>query len=327
MSKDVLDRDEELVIFDNLSRIGSEKNIGWLKTFGELNFVHGDIRNRNDVEEVIKNYKPDVIFHVAGQVAMTTSIQNPLMDFETNAVGTINVLESLRKLSNESILLYSSTNKVYGDLDHYTYKEGKTRYVCNEFPLGFPENVPLDFRTPYGVSKGAAEQYVMEYSRTFGLKTVAFRHSSLYGERQFPTADQGWVGYFIQKAIEAKQDSKIANLTISGNGKQVRDLLYVDDAVDLYFKVLSDIDELSGKTFNIGGGFENSFSILELFTFLERELDVKIRYEKLPPRLNDQKVFIANISQIMDAVQWNPAISKEDGIRRMIHWIKEFKGL
>ena len=274
LSKKVLDNNDELIIFDNLSRVGSEKNVDWLKTFGDFSIVRGDVRNKNDVEEAVRKYTPDIIFHIAGQVAMTTSILNPIKDFETNAVGTVNVLESMRKFSNQSILVYSSTNKVYGDLNYLTYEEEKTRYVCKEFPDGFSENIPLDFKTPYGVSKGTADQYVSEYSRTFNLKTVVFRHSSLYGIRQFATIDQGWVGWFIQKLVAAlRRGVKQIDLVVSGNGKQVRDLLYVDDAVDLYFQTATNIDKAMGNAFNIGGGFKNSLSLLELFSFLEEESD------------------------------------------------------
>lgn len=325
LSKKVLEQDDELIIFDSLSRNGSQWNIDWLKSYGGYDFIHGDIRNNNDVEEVIKRYKPDVVFHTAGQVAMTTSIQNPLKDFETNAVGTVNLLENIRKFSAESIIIYSSTNKVYGDLNQYHYEDGKTRYICEEFPLGFPEHVPLDFRTPYGISKGTADQYVLEYSRSFGLQTAVFRHSSLYGERQFATADQGWVGWFTQKAIDAYKDNKIAHMTISGSGKQVRDILHVDDAVRLYFQAISDIDKINGKEFNIGGGFSNSFSLLELFSFLEKKMDVKIVLEKLSPRPSDQKIFIADISKIKTSLEWEPTIRKEIGITKMIEWLHNEK--
>jgi len=205
LSAEVLKRKEELIIFDNLYRYGSYQNLEWLKSQGEFKFIHADIRNANDVEKVIKDVKPDVIFHLAGQVAMTTSMDNPRFDFEVNALGTLNLSESVRKYAPESIVIYSSTNKVYGDLEWVRYEETETRYITPDFPNGFNESLRLDFHFPYGCSKGAADQYMLDYTRIFGLKTVVFRHSSVYGGRQFATYDQGWIGWFSQKAIETKK--------------------------------------------------------------------------------------------------------------------------
>lgn len=191
LAAEVLKRGERLVIFDNLSRYGSYQNLEWLKSQSEFQFIHADIRNTNDVEKVVKETKPDVIFHLAGQVAMNTSIGNPRMDFEINALGTFNLLEAVRKFASESIIIYSSTNKVYGDLEWVKYEETATRYITPDFPNGFDEKLPLDFHSPYGCSKGAADQYMLDYARMFGLKTVAFRHSSIFGSRQFSTYEQG----------------------------------------------------------------------------------------------------------------------------------------
>lgn len=324
LSKRVIENNDELIVFDNLRRIGSESNLKWLSRFGEFKFVHGDIRNYNDIGDIIRKFKPDAIFHTAGQVAMTTSIENPILDFEINALGTLNILECIRKFSKDSIIVYSSTNKVYGDLNQFSYEETSTRYICNEYPYGFNETIPLDFQTPYGISKGTADQYMLEYYRSYGLKTVVFRHSSIYGERQFATIDQGWIGWFIQKAIEKKNSYGDEPFTISGNGKQVRDLLYIDDVIDLYFKAILKINELSGLAFNIGGGLNNSFSLLELFSFLENELKIKMNYKNLPSRLSDQKVFITNFSKIKEKLGWKPKISKEDGINKMINWVESY---
>jgi len=205
LASEVLRRDEELIIFDNLYRIGSFSNLEWLKTQRDFKFIHGDIRNREDIENLIRQEKPDVIFHLAGQVAMTTSIQNPRLDFEVNALGTFNLLDSVRKFSPESIVVYSSTNKVYGDLEWVNYGETETRYIAPEFPNGFPENMPLEFHSPYGCSKGSADQYMLDFYRIFGIKTVVFRHSSMYGGRQYSTYDQGWIGWFCLKAVETKK--------------------------------------------------------------------------------------------------------------------------
>jgi len=321
IASEILKRGDELIIFDSLYRYGSYQNLEWLKTQGKFLFVHGDIRNTNDIENTIKKYKPDVIYHLAGQVAMTTSIADPRMDFEVNAGGSFNLLNAVRLYNPESIVIYSSTNKVYGDLEQFTYEETETRYKCIDKPNGFDESTSLDFHSPYGCSKGAADQYMLDFYRIYGIKTVVFRHSSMYGGRQFATYDQGWVGWFIQKAVEIKQGKLKEPFTISGNGKQVRDLLYATDCVDLYLKASEKIEDIKGKVFNIGGGIENSSSLLELFSFLEQELDIKITYTKLPPRESDQKVFIADISKAKELIGWEPKVSKEDGIRKMIEWV------
>ncbi len=325
LSAEVLRRNEELFVFDNLFRFGSERNLEWLKSQREFQFFHSDIRNSNDVERVIQQVKPDVIFHLAGQVAMTTSIDNPRLDFETNTLGTINMLEAVRKFSKESMILYSSTNKVYGDLKYLDYEETPTRFICTDFPNGFDESLRLDFRSPYGCSKGAADQYLLDYYRMFGIRTVVFRHSSMYGGRQFATYDQGWVGWFCQKALEIKARKLREPFMISGNGKQVRDLLHADDVVRLYFSSAKHIEEIKGRVFNVGGGKENSLSLLELFAFLENKLNILMEYRKLPWRDSDQKVFVADNTAIRSITGWNPKISKHEGIEQLLHWIGEAK--
>jgi len=321
LASEVIKRKEELIVLDNLFRTGSEKNLEWLKTLGNFKFYNRDIRNYNDVENVVKKHKPDIIFHLAGQVAMTTSIEDPRLDFEVNALGTHNLLEAVRKYSNESIILYSSTNKVYGDFENLIFKEEKTRYISEQYPNGFDEKMPLDFHSPYGCSKGAADQYLLDYYRIFGIKTVVFRHSSMFGGRQFSTYDQGWIGWFCKKAIEIK-NKEIESFTINGNGKQVRDVLYADDVVDLYFKTIDNIDKTKGNVYNIGGGMENSLSLLELFEILENELNIKMKYEKLPWRESDQKIFVADTTKIKKDTNWSPRIDKLQGIRKMLEWVE-----
>jgi len=323
LGSEVLKRGYDLIIFDNLSRIGSHKNLEWLRIQGDFLFIHGDIRNQGDIESIVKENKPDVIFHCAGQVAMTTSIKNPRLDFEVNALGTFNLLEAVKNYSPETIIIYSSTNKVYGDLNWVRYEETEKRYIAPDFPNGFPENIPLDFHSPYGCSKGTADQYMLDYARIFGLKTVVFRHSSMYGSRQFATYDQGWIGWFIQKALEIKKSTLREPFTISGTGKQVRDVLYIDDLITLYFKTIEKIEDVKGKAFNIGGGMENSLSLLELFDILEKLLEIKINYIKLPPRVSDQKVFVADISKAKNLIGWKPLINKEKGIMMMLNWIND----
>lgn len=321
LSKEILDRNEELYLIDNCYRKGSKENLDWLRKHGSFKFLNIDIRNAEEIESTIQKIKPNIIFHVAGQVAMTTSLINPRMDFEVNALGTLNILESTRKYYPEATIIYSSTNKVYGDLEYLEYDETQTRYIPKKYPNGFDEHLPLEFHSPYGCSKGAADQYMLDYARMFNLNTVVFRHSSIYGSRQFATYDQGWIGWFCQKAFEIKTESLKEEITISGNGKQVRDILYFEDAVDLYFLAAKHIDNIRGNAFNIGGGITNSLSILELFNLLENEFDIKINYKQLEPRQSDQKFFVANLNKSEKLIGWKPKISSKEGVEKMIEWI------
>ena len=322
ISSEILKQDHELVIFDSLYRYGSYQNLEWLKSQGQFEFIHGDIRNTNDVQRLIKAHKPDVIYHLAGQVAMTTSIVDPRMDYEVNLGGSFNLLNAVRLYSPDSTVIYSSTNKVYGDLEQFDYRETSTRYECIEKPNGFDESVNLDFHSPYGASKGSADQYMLDFARIYGLKTVVFRHSSMYGGRQYATVDQGWIGWFTQQAVNVKNNVQKKPFTISGTGKQVRDLVYASDMVNLYLKANLLIDKIKGQAFNVGGGMSNSFSLLELFNFLEKNLDVKLDYHHLPARESDQRVFVADLSKTINLLSWKPSISKEEGVLKMIDWVQ-----
>jgi CDP-paratose 2-epimerase len=322
IASEILKRGDELVVFDSLYRFGSYQNKEWLETQGKFEFIHGDIRNTNDVERTIIAHKPDVLYHLAGQVAMTTSIADPRMDFEVNVGGSFNLLNAVRLYSPESTIIYSSTNKVYGDLEQFTYEETQTRYKCVEKPNGFDESVNLDFHSPYGTSKGSADQYMLDFARIYGLKTVVFRHSSMFGGRQFATYDQGWIGWFTQQAINIKNRTQKEPFTISGNGKQVRDIAYASDMIDLYLKASTKIESIKGQAFNVGGGMANSSSLLELFSFLESELNIKMNYTQLPVRESDQRVFVADLTKAKELIGWEPKVFKEEGIRKMIEWIK-----
>lgn len=319
-----LKRGDELMVFDNLSRFGCAQNLDWLKGQGAFQFVHGDIRNPFEVSETIAGFRPDAIFHLAGQVAMTTSIRSPRLDFEINALGTLNVLDAVRNHVPGAAVLYSSTNKVYGDLEQYAYRETDTRYECVDKPLGFDESTPLEFHSPYGCSKGAADQYMLDYARIFGLKTIVFRHSSMYGGRQFATYDQGWVGWFCQKAVEAKKGLAKEPFTISGTGKQVRDVLHGDDMIRLYFGALDHVEVAKGQVFNIGGGMANSLSLLELFALLEEITDVKLHFTQLPPRSSDQRLFVADTTKAEKILRWRPQVAARVGIENALEWLWGF---
>jgi CDP-paratose 2-epimerase len=208
-------------------------------------------------------------------------------------------------------------------LEQYSYVETDTRYQCVEHPNGSNEQTQLSFHSPYGCSKGAADQYMLDYARIFGLNTVVFRHSSMYGGRQFATYDQGWVGWFCQKAIEASRGLLIEPFTISGNGKQVRDVLHADDMKRLYMAAVKYIHSAKGQAFNVGGGIENSLSLLELFALLEQIISVKLSYTKLPVRESDQRVFVSDLAKAKQLLNWQPVISAQDGVAKMVEWVSE----
>lgn len=314
-----LQRNMRVCVFDNLSRTGASDNLAWLQSRGLTDFTHGDVRFAGDLRRLIGQLRPDAVFHLAGQVAMTTSLADPYNDFLINNLGTLNLLEALRECSPDTALIYASTNKVYGELDHHTYTEAATRYVCPAKPIGFAEDEPLNFQSPYGCSKGSADQYCLDYARMFGLKTVVLRHSSMYGGRQFATKDQGWIGWFVDLAAHTKTGG-ILRTSISGNGKQVRDILHAHDATRLYFSCLEAMPHISGRAFNAGGGMANSLSLIELLSRLESLCDIQIEVTRAPPRANDQKIFVADTTALQSATGWAPTINVPTGLDEMLHW-------
>lgn len=323
LSAHALTQGIEVHVYDSLYRHGAAENLQWLRSQGNFEFTQQDIRNADEVAHVVSHFMPDVIFHLAGQVAMTTSIENPRMDFEVNAGGTLNILEAARQFAPHATIIYSSTNKVYGDLEQYRYTENDTRYVCVDHPDGFSESTPLDFHSPYGCSKGAADQYMLDYHRIFGLNTIVFRHSSMYGGRQYATYDQGWVGWFCKMAVETRLGLRKEPFTVSGNGKQVRDVLHARDMINLYFSAIPHVDAAAGNAFNVGGGAANSLSLLELFVLLEELTDTTLDYVQLPPRESDQRVFIANVWKARELMHWNPAVNCRQGVQEMIDWAEQ----
>lgn len=322
LAAQALKRGAALTLFDNLSRLGAQDNLAWLRAQGRPQFVQGDVRDAAAVARAVEDARPDAVFHLAGQVAMTTSIKDPRADFEINALGTLNVLEAVRRHAPEAALVYSSTNKVYGDLEQYRFEETPTRWRCVDRPDGFDESTPLEFHSPYGCSKGAGDQYVLDYARIFGLRAVVLRHSTIYGGRQFATYDQGWIGWFCGRALAAQAGER-EPFTISGNGKQVRDLLHADDAVPLYYSLAERADAVRGQVFNVGGGMANSLSLLELFALLESELGVTLAWKQLPPRESDQRVFVADIRKVQRVLGWSPRVGREAGVRRQLDWLRQ----
>ncbi len=312
-----------VVVVDNLSRLGSDKNLIYLKSKTNANkkltFIKGDIRNFQQVKEIVR--KVNVIFHLAGQVAVTKSILNPREDFENNVVGTLNILEAARELAEKPIIVFSSTNKVYGEMNNLKIKEGKNRYDFLNSPKGVNENCLTDCFSPYGCSKGSAEQYVRDYYRIYGIPAVVFRQSCIYGPRQMGVEDQGWVAHFIISGIFDKK------VTIYGNGKQVRDILYIDDLIKLYLKAVLNINKTAGQIYNVGGGVENSLSLIELIDLLEKKYNIKLNVKFDEWRIADQKIFISDNSKIQRDLKWKPQINIDLGIQYLINWIKENKNI
>ncbi len=323
----------DVTIIDALYRKGSQENLNWLKSLNiknNFNFVKADVSNMEDISKVFTKFGPfHYVIHVAGQVAMTKSLTDPAFDFNTNVIGTFNILEAIRKFSPESFLAFSSTNKVYGDLEWLHYKETDYRYIIPEYPNGLSENLPLDFSTPYGCSKGSADQYVRDWSRTYGLKTVVFRHSSIYGGRQYASKDQGWIGWFCNQILLQKKNYESSleydPFTISGNGKQVRDVLHSQDLVNLYKVAYERKDVASGEIFNIGGGVKNSLSILELINLLKDYLDFeKVKYSFIQRRKSDQDYFVADLTKTQKILGWKPSLTLKEGIEQMIIWSRSY---
>lgn len=328
----------EVVLLDTLVRLGSGENLAWLRRraerpgAGRLTHVPADTRSRTDVEAAFERHAAGAtaVAHLAGQVAMTTSIERPRYDFEVNVLGAINVLEAMRRFAPGAVAMFSSTNKVYGDLDHLRHAEGPTRWTLPDHPEGLDETVPLSFHSPYGCSKGAADQYFLDYHRIFGLRTVVFRHSSIYGGRQFATYDQGWLGWFcaevLRQRAEARAGETARPFTVSGDGKQVRDLLHADDLVSCYRAALAGADRCVGRAFNIGGGMPNSLSLVELLEALRRLTGHAPVFERVSPRVSDQRVFVADCRAAREAFSWAPRVGREEGLRRMVEWVGEAVG-
>lgn len=327
-----LEQGAKVVVIDALFRQGSSSNLHWLEkqaSPAQFHFIQADLAIAESVSSVFRRYGPfDYICHVGGQVAMTTSLQDPLRDLQTNVLGTFNILEAARALSPQSLIAYSSTNKVYGDLEWLRYEESETRYRLTDYPNGLDESIPLDFSTPYGCSKGAADQYVRDWARVYGLKTVVFRHSSIYGGRQYATFDQGWIGWFCKKALEQqtsrRQGDAPESFTIAGTGKQVRDALHATDLVTLYHSAYENKENLNGEIFNIGGGASNALSIIELFNKLSYQLSLdSLIYELTPRRSSDQDCFIADIGKAQAILSWKPSIDIDRGLSLMLDWSSE----
>ena len=309
----------DVVIYDNLSRSGCRSNIAWLQeVYGRESFclLSEDISNFDALLKACEGVGR--IYHLAGQVAVTKSVTNPRQDFLDNAYGTFNVLEAVRIAGNNPILIYASTNKVYGGMENVSIIEKETRYQYENLPYGVSESQPLDFHSPYGCSKGAGDQYTRDYARIYGLRTVVMRQSCIYGIRQFGVEDQGWAAWFIIAAQKGRQ------ISVYGDGKQVRDILFIDDLLDGYEAAIQQIDSVAGQVFNIGGGPENTISIWAEFSpIIERLIGHKIEVQYSDWRPGDQPVYISDIRKAHQELNWQPKTSVQAGVERLFHWIKE----
>ena len=311
-----LARGWEVVAYDNCSRPGAEKNAAWLESqgSGRLTIVRDDVRNLEALCGAMNG--ADVVAHLAAQVAVTTSVVDPREDFLVNALGGINVLEAARHCSGDPIVLFSSTNKVYGALQSVKVQEGTLRHCLPDRPEGIAEDAPIDLYSPYGCSKGACDLYMLDYARIYGLKTVVLRQSCIYGPRQFGVEDQGWVAHFVISAVMGRR------ISIYGDGRQARDILHIDDLLDVYDRAIERIDVCRGQAYNIGGGPGNAISLLELIYRLEASLDRAIPLYFGEWRPGDQKVYISDIRKAQRELGWSPRVSVNDGLASLQEWVE-----
>ena len=310
--------DVRVHVFDNLSRDGVQHNLRSLQHAASgndrLRVTIGDIRDAQVVESAVQSATE--IYHFAAQVAVTNSVEDPRFDFEVNAGGTLNILEAARKTGRKPFLLFTSTNKVYGHLPREFVRK-KLRYVCS-VPEDVNETQPLDFYSPYGCSKGAADQYVHDYARIYGLPTVVFRMSCIAGARQFGNEDQGWVAHFLYSALNERP------LKIYGDGFQVRDVLCVEDLMNAFDAVRSNLDTTAGQVYNVGGGPENSVSLLELIEHIQKLTGRPVRYQIEPPRPGDQLLYITDFSKLKQHTGWHPRMNVRQTLAAIHDWWKEF---
>jgi CDP-paratose 2-epimerase len=318
----LLEQGHEVTVYDDLSRRGAAKNVDWLRAgYGSRwTLLQADIRDFDTLRAAVDG--ADVVYHLASQVAVTTSVQEPRHDFEVNALGTFNVLEAARLSPSPPVVLYASTNKVYGGMEDVVVVEREADYAYRDHPQGIPETHPLDFHSPYGCSKGAGDQYVRDYARIYGLRTVVFRQSCIYGTRQFGVEDQGWVAWFLIAAVTGRP------ITIYGDGKQVRDVLWIDDLLALYDAALQRMDVAAGQVYNVGGGPENTLSVwTELGPMLQELLGREVPVARADWRPGDQRIFVADIRKAEAELGWRPRTGKAEGVRRLHDWIAAHREL
>lgn len=322
LSARLLASGRQVIVLDNLSRFGVEQNLQWLHAChaGQLEIVHGDVRDRDLLGSLVA--RAGEVFHLAAQVAVTSSLEDPVVDFEVNLRGTLNLLEAIRTSTHRPPLVFTSTNKVYGALEDVALEVGRHRYQPVDPGLrahGLGEARALDFHSPYGCSKGGADQYVLDYARSYGLDAVVLRMSCIYGPHQCGNEDQGWVAHFLIRALSGEP------VTLYGDGLQVRDILYVEDLVDAFLACRERMPALRGRAFNMGGGPANAVSLLEV---LERIGELTGRSPDIRHsdwRTGDQRYYVSDTSVFHAATGWAPRVPAAEGIARLHDWLREFR--
>lgn len=315
----LLSRGDEVIVFDNFSRAGTLENIRWLwGKHPNVRILQGDIRiDQQKILEAVSEV--DVVFHLAAQVAVTTSVVDPKSDFEINALGTFNLLEAVRKSENQPAFIYASTNKVYGGMEEVSIVEKDGRYQYRDLPEGIEESMPLDFHSPYGCSKGTGDQYTRDYARIYGLRTAVMRQSCIYGKHQLGVEDQGWVAWFTIATVLEKK------ITIYGDGKQVRDVLYVDDLFKVWDLTAQQLQPGDGRVYNIGGGSMFQLSLLELLDQLQNLTGKKIDYTFTDWRPGDQRIYVSNPSKAQKELDWKAEVSPDKGVQILFEWVNKNK--
>lgn len=309
-------RNWQVTVLDNLSRDGTDQNLHWLQDGTRFDFEKVDVRDRVGVERVFSENRYDAVIHLAAQVAVTTSVTDPRSDFMINALGTFNLLEAARQYCPEAVFIFASTNKVYGKIDGAKYTLNGSRYAYVDRPFGIDEQQALDFLSPYGCSKGAADQYTLDYARIYGIPATSFRQSCIYGTRQFGIEDQGWVAWFTIASRLRR------NITIFGDGKQVRDVLFVEDLVRAYEAAIVAPDKIAGQAFNVGGGPRNVLSLVDLVELLEKKLGRKIPLKWDDWRPGDQRVYISDIRKLETVLGWKPEVGVAEGVGQLANWVR-----
>ncbi|HEY1246935.1 MAG TPA: NAD-dependent epimerase/dehydratase family protein [Hyphomicrobiaceae bacterium] len=308
-------RNWAVTVLDNLSRQGTDKNLAWLRDNTSFDFEQVDVRDRANVDRVVSAHKYDAVLHLAAQVAVTTSVADPSTDFAINAMGTFHVLDSIRRYCPEAVFINASTNKVYGKIAAAEYELRDGRYAYVNRPFGIGESEPLDFLSPYGCSKGAADQYALDFARIYQIPATSFRQSCIYGPRQFGVEDQGWVAWFAIASLLER------DITVFGDGRQVRDVLHVEDLVRAYEAAIRAPDKVAAQAFNVGGGPRSILSLLDLIGLLEERLQHRIPLRWDDWRPGDQRVYISDIRKLETTLGWKPEIDVTSGIAQLTDWV------
>ena len=310
-------RNWRVTVLDNLSRAGTDKNLGWLRDGTTFDFEKVDVRDPEGIDRTMAEGRFDAVLHLAAQVAVTTSVADPRTDFAVNAAGTFNLLDAVRLHCPGAVFIFASTNKVYGKIAAAASELRGSRYAYVDRPHGIAETEPLDFLSPYGCSKGAADQYALDFARMYQIPATSFRQSCIYGPRQFGVEDQGWVAWFAIAAMLGH------DITIFGDGKQVRDVLHIDDLLRAFEAAIRAPEKVASEAFNVGGGPEHTLSLLELIDMLERRLHRKVPLQWGDWRPGDQQVYVSDIRKLETALGWKPQIGVTTGIAKLIDWVAQ----